>query len=123
MNQAYEGDASTTEHCAPLGKFELSWIPPAPRCVRQIDVTLVIDANGILNVSTDDNATNKNNKHNHNKNDKGRLIKEEIERMDTEGEKYKAEDDVQNEKVEARNQLENFCYQVKSMAEEQLGER
>ena len=84
---------------------------------------VVIDANGILNVSADDNATNKkNNKHNHNKNDKGRLIKEEIERIDTDGEKYKAEDDVQKEKVEARNQLENFCH-VKNVAGVQLGER
>ena len=108
-----------TAHCNLLGKVELSGIPPAPRGVPQIDVTFDIDANRILNVSADDKATNKNK--NTITNDRGRLSKEEIERMVPEAEKYKAEDDAQKEKVEARNQLENFC-QVKNMASEQLGD-
>ena len=56
-------------------------------------------------------------------NDKGRPSKEEIERVVAEAEKYKAEDDAQKEKVEARNRLENFCCQVKNMASEQLGDK
>ena len=99
-----------------------SGIPPAPRGVPQIEVTFDIDANGILNVSAEDKATNKKNKITIT-NDKGRLSKEEIERMVAEAEKYKAEDDAQKEKIEARNGLENFCYQVKNMAGEQLGDK
>ena len=60
--QVYEGEASMTAHCNLLGKFELSGIPPAPRGVPQIEVTFDIDANGILNVSAEDKATNKKNK-------------------------------------------------------------
>ena len=111
-----------TAHCNLLGKFELSGIPPAPRGVPQIEVTFDIDANGILNVSAEDKATNKKNKITIT-NDKGRLSKEEIDRMVAEAEKFKAEDDAQKERVEARNQLENFCYQVKNMVGEQLGDK
>ena len=77
-----------TAHCNLLGKFELSGIPPAPRGVPQIEVTFDIDANGILNVSAEDKATNKKNKITIT-NDKGRLSKEEIERMVAEAEKYR----------------------------------
>ena len=118
----FEGEASMTAHCNLLGKFELSGIPPAPRGVPQIEVTFDIDANGILNVSAEDKATNKKNKITIT-NDKGRLSKEEIDRMVAEAEKFKAEDDAQKERVEARNQLENFCYQVKNMVGEQLGDK
>ena len=120
--QVFEGEASMTAHCNLLGKFELSGIPPAPRGVPQIEVTFDIDANGILNVSAEDKATNKKNKITIT-NDKGRLSKEEIDRMVAEAEKFKAEDDAQKERVEARNQLENFCYQVKNMVGEQLGDK
>ena len=51
-----------TEHCTQLGQFELSWVPPAPRCVPQIEVAFVIDVNGIPNVSAEDKATNNKNK-------------------------------------------------------------
>ena len=63
-----------------LGKFELTGIPPAPRGVPQIEVTFDIDANGILNVSAVDKSTGRENKITIT-NDKGRLSKEEIERM------------------------------------------
>jgi heat shock protein 1/8 len=62
------------------GKFELSGIPPAPRGIPQVEVTFDIDANGILNVSAADKSTGKQNKITIT-NDKGRLNKEEIERM------------------------------------------
>ena len=96
-------------------------IPPAPRGVPQIEVTFDIDANGILNVSAEDKATNKKNKITIT-NDKGRLSEEEIEWIVAEAEKYKADDDAQKEKVKERNQLENLCYQVKNTANEQLGD-
>ena len=83
-----------------LGKFELTGIPPAPRGVPQIEVTFDIDANGIMNVSAADKSTGKENKITIT-NDKGRLSKEDIERMVQEAEKYKTEDDVQRDKVSA----------------------
>ena len=73
-----------------LGMFELTSIPPAPRGVPQIEVTFDIDANGILNVSASDKTTGKSNRITIT-NDKGRLSKEEIERMVSEAEKYKGE--------------------------------
>lgn len=75
-----------------LGKFNLEGIPPAPRGVPQIEVTFDIDANGILNVSAVDKGTGKTNKITIT-NDKGRLSKEDIERMVNDAEKYKNEDD------------------------------
>ena len=73
----FEGEASMTAHCNLIGKFELSGIPPAPRGVPQIEVTVVFDANGILNVSAEDKATNKITI----TNDKGRPSSDEIKRM------------------------------------------
>merc|ERR1712178_642827 len=89
--QVFEGERSRTRDNNMLGKFELSGIPPAPRGVPQITVCFDIDANGILNVSAEDKTTGQKNKITIT-NDKGRLSKEEIERMVQEAEKYKAED-------------------------------
>ena len=100
-----------------LGKFELSGIPPAPRGVPQIEVTFDVDANGILNVSACDKSTNKTNKITIT-NDKGRLSKEEIDKMVGEAEKYAAEDDMQREKVAAKNGLESYVFGVKQALEE-----
>jgi L1 cell adhesion molecule like protein len=86
--QVYEGERARTRDNNLLGKFELSGIPPAPRCVPQVEVTFDIDANGILNVSASDKTTGKSNRITIT-NDKGRLSKEEIERMVEEAEKYK----------------------------------
>ena len=61
MIHIYEGEASMRAQCNLLGQFEPSGIPPAPCCVRQIEFTFDIDANGILNVSDEDKATNKKN--------------------------------------------------------------
>jgi len=81
--------------------------------VPQINVTFDIDANGILNVSAEDKTTGKKNKITIT-NDKGRLSKEEIERMVQEAEKYKAEDEEVKRKVEARNALENYAYNMRN---------
>lgn len=88
-----------------LGKFELSGIPPAPRGVPQIEVTFDIDANGILNVSAVEKSTNKENKITIT-NDKGRLSKDEIEKMVKDAERYKNEDEAQKERIAAKNALE-----------------
>merc|ERR1711977_654188 len=101
---------------------DLTGIPPAPRGVPQIEVTFDIDANGILNVNALDKATGKQNKITIT-NDKGRLTKEEIEKMVQDAEKFKAEDELIKKKVEAKNALENYCFQMKNtLNEEKLKE-
>ena len=95
-----------------LGKFNLEGIPPAARGVPQIEVTFDVDANGILNVSAVDKGTGKQNKITIT-NDKGRLSQDEIERMVSEAEKYKAEDDANRNRIESKNALENYCYSLK----------
>ena len=89
-----------------------------PRGQPQIDVCFDIDANGILNVSAVEKSTGKENKITIT-NDKGRLSQEEIERMVEEAEKYKAEDDANRHRVEAKNGLENYCYSMKSTLEDE----
>jgi heat shock protein 1/8 len=111
--QVFEGERSRTKDNNLLGKFELTGIPPAPRGVPQIEVTFDIDANGILNVSACDKSTGKSSKITIT-NDKGRLSKEEIERMVEEAEKYKHEDEKTREKIEAKNSLENYAYNIKN---------
>ncbi|MEQ2280430.1 hypothetical protein AMECASPLE_019727 [Ameca splendens] len=116
--QVYEGERAMTKDNNLLGKFELTGIPPAPRGVPQIEVTFDIDANGIMNVSAVDKSTGKENKITIT-NDKGRLSKEDIERMVQEAEKYKAEDDVQRDKVSAKNGLESYAFNMKSTVEDE----
>ena len=113
--QVFEGERAMTKDNNLLGKFDLTGIPPAPRGVPQIEVTFDIDANGILNVSAQDKSTGKVNKITIT-NDKGRLSKEEIDRMVNDAEKYKEEDEKQREKVAARNKLENYIFSVKQAA-------
>ena len=109
--QVFEGERSMTRDNHLLGKFELTGIPPAPRGVPQIEVTFDIDANGIMNVSATDKSTGKENKIVIT-NDKGRLSKEDIEKMVKDAEKYKAEDDQQRDKVQAKNNLESYAYNI-----------
>jgi len=114
--QVFEGERSMTKDNNILGKFNLDGIPPMPRGQPQIDVTFDIDANGILNVSALEKSTGKENKITIT-NDKGRLSQDEIERMVAEAEKYKAEDDANKNRIEAKNGLENYCYSLKSSIE------
>merc|ERR1711871_1077316 len=107
--QVYEGERSMTKDCNLLGKFNLDGIPPMPRGVPQIEVTYDIDANGILNVSSVEKSTGKEQKITI-KNDKGRLSQDEIDRMVEEAEKYKAEDEANRLRIEAKNSLENYAY-------------
>ncbi|XP_027726215.1 heat shock 70 kDa protein 6 [Vombatus ursinus] len=115
--QVYEGERAMTRDNNLLGRFELSGIPPAPRGVPQVEVTFDIDANGILNVSATDKSTGKANRITIT-NDKGRLSKEEVERMVQEAETYKAEDEAQREKVAAKNSLEAYVFHLKSTVQE-----
>merc|ERR1712187_863252 len=114
----YEGERAMTRDNHSLGKFDLTGIPPAPRGVPQIEVTFDIDANGILNVSAADKSTGKQNKITIT-NDKGRLSKEEIEKMVSDAEKFKAEDEAIRAKVEAKNGFENYCFQMKNTLQEE----
>merc|ERR1719471_1373013 len=100
-----------------LGKFDLTGIPPAPRGVPQIEVTFDIDANGILNVSASDKSTGKQSKITIT-NDKGRLSKDEIEKMVTDAEKFKADDEKQKERISAKNGLESYCFNMKTTIED-----
>lgn len=115
--QVFEGERGMTNDNNLLGKFELSGIPPALRGVPQIEVTYDIDANGILNVSAVDKSTGRENKITIT-NDKGRLSKDDIDRMVREAERYKADDDAQRDKIQAKNSLESYAYHMKSTMED-----
>jgi len=116
--QVYEGERAMTRDNNLLGKFELTGIPPAPRGVPQIEVTFDIDANGILNVSAADKASGRENKITIT-NDKGRLSKEEIERMVNDAEKYKQQDEDQRTRITAKNALESYAFNMKSTVEDE----
>ncbi|KAH3675413.1 hypothetical protein WICPIJ_009357 [Wickerhamomyces pijperi] len=115
--QVFEGERAKTKDNNILGKFELSGIPPAPRGVPQIEVTFDIDANGILNVSALEKGTGKTQKITIT-NDKGRLSKDDIERMVSEAEKFKAEDEAEAERITSKNGLESYAYQLKNTISE-----
>eukprot|EP00899_Mesostigma_viride_P028555 jgi/Mesvir1/8885/Mv02773-RA.1 len=111
--QVFEGERKMTRDNHLLGKFELSGIPPAPRGVPQITVTFDVDANGILNVSAEDKASGNKSRITIT-NDKGRLSKDEIERMVKDAEAYKAQDEAQMKKVEAKNGLEGYAFNMRN---------
>jgi L1 cell adhesion molecule like protein len=114
--QVYEGERARAQDNHLLGKFELTGIPPVPRGVPQINVRFDIDANGILNVSAEDKASGKS----QNiviTNDKGRLSKEDIEKMVRDAEKFKEDDENYKKKVDARNSLENMAYSMRNSSE------
>ncbi|RGB35483.1 heat shock protein 70 family [Rhizophagus diaphanus] len=111
--QVYEGERFMTKENNLLGKFELTGIPPAPRGIPQIEVTFEIDTNGIVKVSAADKSTGKTESITI-INDKGRLSQEEINRMVEEAEQFAEEDKIQKERIEAKHQLENFTYTIKS---------
>lgn len=115
--KVYEGERAMTKDNHLLGTFNLNGIPPAPRGVPKIEVTFDMDANGILHVSAKDQSTGRQESIRIT-NDKGRLTKEEIDKMLAEAEQFKQEDDAQRERVASRNALEAYVYSVKQAAEE-----
>ena len=121
--QVFEGERPMTRDCNSLGRFMLEGIPPMPRGVPQIEVTFDIDANGILNVSAAEKSTGKSQKITIT-NDKGRLSKEEVERLVAESEKFAEEDKAAMAKVEARNELESYLYNARnSLQDEKVKEK
>jgi L1 cell adhesion molecule like protein len=121
--QVYEGERAMTKDNNLLGKFDLTGIPPAPRGVPQIEVTFDLDANGILNVSAEDKTTGKKNKITIT-NDKGRLSKDQIEKMVREAETYKSEDEKNKSRIEAKNGLENYAYSLRNtIRDEKLADK
>ena len=116
MIQVFEGERTMTKDNNELGNFKLEGIPPAPRGIPQIEVSFDVDANGIMNIEATDKGSG-NVQTITIKNDKGRLSTEDIDRMINEAEKFKDEDNLHKETIEARNQLEALMYQTKSSVE------
>lgn len=109
----FEGERKLTRDCNLLGKFQLTGIPPMPRGMPQIEITYEVDANGILQVSAIEKSTGKSEKITIT-NASNKLSKEEIEKMVQEAEKFKADDDIVVKRVEAKNKLEGYVYNIKS---------
>mgnify|MGYP000862492305 FL=1 len=118
MIQVFEGERAMTKDNHQLGKFELTGIPPAPRGQPQIEVTFEIDANGILQVAAEDKGSGKSEKITITA-EKGRLSEEDIERMVQEAEEFAEEDKRTKERVDGRNALESYCYQLKNTLDDE----
>ncbi|CAI0399609.1 unnamed protein product, partial [Linum tenue] len=111
--KVYQGERALTKDCKELGQFDLSGIPPAPRGVPQIEVTFEVDVNGILSVTAEDKAAKKSQSltiTNH----KGTLSQEEIEMKVKEAEEMEEEDRQVKERIDSRNKLESYVYNMKS---------
>jgi len=111
--QVYEGERGMTKDNTLLGKFQLDGLPAMPRGKPEIEVSFDVDANGILNVSALEKSTGATKKIVIT-NDKGRLSREDIERMVQEAEKYKEEDTVTREQIEAYNKVEAYVFHIQS---------
>ena len=111
--QVYEGERSMTKDNHLLGKFELTGLPPAPRGVPQIEVSFGVDANGILQVSAEEKGTGKAEQITITS-DKNRLSQDEIDRMLEEAEQFAEEDRKIKDRVDARNGLESYLYNLKN---------
>merc|ERR1711988_667775 len=115
--QVFEGERSMTKDNHLLGKFELGGIPPAPRGQPQVEVTFEIDANGILQVGAEDKGTGKAETITITA-EKGRLSEEDIERMVREAEEFAEEDKMVKARIDAKNGLEGYLYNLKNTIED-----
>lgn len=120
--QVFEGERAMTKDNHQLGKFDLNGIPPAPRGTPQIEVTFEVDANGILNVGAEDKGTGKKEKITITS-DKGRLSQEDIERMVREAEEFAEQDKKVKDRVDAKNQLETYLFNIKGSVEDKLKDK
>lgn len=111
--QVFEGERTQTKYNNLLGKFDLTGIPPMPRGVPKITVTFELDSNGILNVTAVEESKSLKQKITIT-NDKGRLSKQDIERMVKEAEQFKQEDKEVKETQEARGSLESYVYSLRN---------
>merc|ERR1739848_673118 len=115
--QVFEGERAMGKDNHNLGKFDMNGIPPAPRGTPQIEVTFEIDENSIMTVSANEKGTGKTETITIT-NDKGRLSKEEIDRMVEESEKFAEQDKAIKEKLDAKHQLDNYIYQMRNQIED-----
>eukprot|EP00549_Striatella_unipunctata_P025550 CAMPEP_0118723104 /NCGR_PEP_ID=MMETSP0800-20121206/31804_1 /TAXON_ID=210618 ORGANISM="Striatella unipunctata, Strain CCMP2910" /NCGR_SAMPLE_ID=MMETSP0800 /ASSEMBLY_ACC=CAM_ASM_000638 /LENGTH=672 /DNA_ID=CAMNT_0006631465 /DNA_START=18 /DNA_END=2033 /DNA_ORIENTATION=+ len=120
--QVFEGERSMTKSNRLLGQFELKGIPPAPRGVPQIEVAFDVDANGILSISASDKGTGKIQTITITS-EKGRLSDEEIEKMVAEAEEFAEQDAADRAKVQAKNDLEAFLYNLKNSIDDTLKDK
>lgn len=111
--QVFEGERAMTKDNTLLGTFQLDAIPPMPRGQPQIEVSFDMDSNGILTVSATEKSSGKSTNIKIT-NDKGRLSQEEIDRMVEEAEKYKEQDEELRIKIDAKNSLDGYLFQIKS---------
>jgi len=109
----YEGERGLTKDNNLLGEFHLNGIPPLPRGVPQIEINYDLDANGILNITAIEKATGTKNQITIT-NDKSHLSQEEVDRMIKEADKFREQDNAVREHIRAQNDLENYCYSLKS---------
>jgi L1 cell adhesion molecule like protein len=109
----FEGERKFTRDCNQLGKFDLRGIPPMPRGMPQIEITYEVDVNGILSVSACEKSSGKSEKITI-QNESNRLSKEQIDKMIADAEKFKDDDEKAQKRVEAKNKLENYVYNIKS---------
>ncbi|KAK3392993.1 hsp70-like protein [Podospora didyma] len=120
--QIYEGERALTKDNNLLGSFLLTDIPPAKRGVPQIEVSFSLDANGILEVSAKDMGTGKSKSITITADDHaGRLTKEEINKMIAEAERFADQDKEAQERIEARNGLENYAFGLKNQIDDLEG--
>jgi heat shock protein 1/8 len=115
--QVYEGQRPMTKDNNLLGKFELTGLPPAPRGVPQVEVTFSVDQNSILTVSAKDKSTGKTQKITIT--GTTNRSSDEIKRMEEEAKKWESEDKKALLRIEARNRLEAFCYQMKNSLDDE----
>ena len=111
--RVFEGERQFTKDNRLLGTFRLEGLPPMPRGVPQIEVSYDVDANGIVNVSAVEKSTGKSQKITIT-NEKGRLSKDDIERMVRDAEALAEEDKKAMELVEAKNDLESYLYNARN---------
>jgi molecular chaperone DnaK len=114
--KVYQGERPMAGHNRMLGVFQLIGIPPAPRGIPQVEVTFDIDANGILNVTAKDKATN--NEQKITITSSSGLSKEEVEKMARDAEAHAAEDQKRKDEIDARNRADSMVYQVEKMLKE-----
>jgi molecular chaperone DnaK len=114
--KVYQGERAMARDNRLLGVFQLVGIPPAPRGIPQIEVTFDIDANGILNVSAKDRATN--NEQKITITSSSGLSKDEVEKMARDAESHSADDRKKRDEIEARNRADAMVYNVEKMLKE-----
>jgi molecular chaperone DnaK len=116
-----QGERPMASDCVSLGMFNLSGIPPAPRGVPQIEVTFDIDANGILNVTAKDTATQKEAKITITANNK--LSKDEIEKLKRDSEQFAEADKKKKDEIELKNEADNLIYAAEKLVNQDLKDK